>query len=55
MPIEKELHDLKTEQAGIVDQHETRITDEPVLIQPPEVSPGPYGKHTQESGKRRRE
>lgn len=55
MPNEKELHDLKTEQAGIVDQHETRMTDDPVLIEPPEVSPGPYSKRTQEAGKRRKE
>ncbi|CAI6085011.1 hypothetical protein [Cohnella sp. JJ-181] len=53
MPNEKELQDLKTEQAGAVDLHVTRETDEPVTIEPPEVSPGPYNKSTLESGKRR--
>lgn len=45
----KELRDLKTEQAGITNLHETRNTDKPVQIDPPEVSPGPYSKSTLES------
>ena len=38
----KELQELKTEQAGMTNQHRTRVTEKPVRIDPPNVSPGPY-------------
>jgi hypothetical protein len=44
----KELRDLKTEQAGMTDLHETRTRKKPIQIDPPEVSPGPYSKSTLE-------
>ncbi|WP_192896563.1 hypothetical protein [Cohnella sp. AR92] len=45
----KELRDLKTEQAGMTDLHETRKHNKPIQIDPPEVSPGPYSKSTLEN------
>lgn len=38
----KELQELKTEQAGMTNLHETRHTKKPVRIDPPDASPGPY-------------
>ncbi|MBB6735521.1 hypothetical protein [Cohnella zeiphila] len=38
----KELRDLKTEQMGVTNQHETRTAKEPAQIDPPKASPGPY-------------
>ncbi len=42
----EELRDLLTHQAGATDLHETRKTDEPMVIDPPVVSVGPYDTRT---------
>ncbi len=43
----EELRDLRTHMAGATDLHKTRITDEPVQIDPPVVpNPGPYDTRT---------
>jgi hypothetical protein len=45
--VNEELRDLGTHQAGATDLHKTRVTDEPVQINPPIVkNPGPYDTRT---------
>ncbi|WP_248929783.1 hypothetical protein [Paenibacillus hamazuiensis] len=45
--VNKELRDLGTHAAGAVDLHETRNTERPVTVHPPDVpNPGPYDTRT---------
>ena len=42
----EELRDLQTHSAGATDLHETREIDKPEVIDPAEVSVGPYDTRT---------
>ncbi|RXT04128.1 hypothetical protein [Ammoniphilus sp. CFH 90114] len=45
--LNPELRDIGTHMAGLLNQHETRETSQPEIINPPAVpNPGPYDTRT---------